>query len=220
MDLAQLHGPSSTGLTHSFVDGEQGGGNAVRASISTPVTPAVLTVQSASTTCRSGRSLKSTLTFVRGSGWHSGMSSLVRLVAMIPAMRGNAQHIAFLHGAALHSGECLGVHGDDAVGGGLPEGDGLLAHIHHHGVAGGIKVGQIGFRCIHIFTLSFVQPLGLVASSSTAPLVGEPLAKPFTLRGLPKPPLDRSNNDDRRQCGTGSALLGPRPGKTQAKRCG
>ena len=104
---------------------------------------------------------------------------------------GHAQHIAFLHGAALHSGECLGVHGDDAVGGGLPEGDGLLAHVHHHGVAGGIKVGQIGFRCIHIFTLSFVQPLSLVASSSTAPLVGEPLAKPFTLRGLPKPPLDR-----------------------------
>ena len=34
---------------------------------------------------------------------------------------------------------------------------------------------------------------------STAPLVGEPLAKPFTLRGLPKPPLGRSNGDDRRQ---------------------
>ena len=31
--------------------------------------------------------MKSTLTFVRGSGWHSGMSSLVRLVAMMPAMR-------------------------------------------------------------------------------------------------------------------------------------
>ena len=59
----------------------------VRASISTPVTPAVLTVQSTSTACRSGRSLKSTLTFVSGSGWHSGMSSLVRLVAMMPAMR-------------------------------------------------------------------------------------------------------------------------------------
>ncbi len=59
----------------------------VRASISTPVTPAVLTVQSASTACRSGRSLKSTLTFVSGSGWQSGMSSLVRLVAMMPAMR-------------------------------------------------------------------------------------------------------------------------------------
>ena len=45
--------------------------------------------------------------------------------------------------------------------------------------------------------LSFVQPLSL--ASQTAPLVGEPLAKPFTLRGLPKPPLGRSNGDDRRQ---------------------
>ena len=37
------------------------------------------------------------------------------------------------------------------------------------------------------------------SASQTAPLVGEPLAKPFTLRGLPKPPLGRSNGDDRRQ---------------------
>jgi len=28
-----------------------------------------------------------------------------------------------------------------------------------------------------------------VSLRSTAPLVGEPLAEPFTLRGLPKPPL-------------------------------
>ncbi len=38
-----------------------------------------------------------------------------------------------------------------------------------------------------------------VSLRSPAPLVGEPLAKPFTLRGLPKPPLGRSNGDDRRQ---------------------
>ena len=30
-----------------------------------------------------------------------------------------------------------------------------------------------------------------VSLRSTAPLVGDPLAKPFTLRGLPKPPLGR-----------------------------
>ena len=29
------------------------------------------------------------------------------------------------------------------------------------------------------------------SASQTAPLVGEPLAKPFTLRGLPRPPLGR-----------------------------
>ena len=45
------------------------------------------------------------------------------------------------------------------------------------------KGGAIGMSV----RLSFVQPLSLVASSSPAPLVGEPLAKPFTLRGLPKP---------------------------------
>ena len=33
--------------------------------------------------------------------------------------------------------------------------------------------------------------------SSPLPLVGEPLAKPFTLRGLPKPPLGRSNSSKR-----------------------
>ena len=38
-----------------------------------------------------------------------------------------------------------------------------------------------------------------VSLRSPAPLVGEPLAKPFTLRGLPRPPLGRSNGDDRRQ---------------------
>ena len=43
--------------------------------------------------------------------------------------------------------------------------------------------------------LPFVQPLSLtpfdlsVSLRSTAPLVGEPLAKPFTLRGLPRPLL-------------------------------
>ena len=38
-----------------------------------------------------------------------------------------------------------------------------------------------------------------VSLRSTAPLVGEPLAKPFTLRGLPKPPLGRGG-------GTASAV--------------
>ena len=72
---------------------------------------------------------------------------------------GDAQHIALLDGAALHSGKGLRIHGDDAVGYSLPEGDGLFAHVHHHGVAGGIEMGQIDFSCTHIFTLSFVQPL-------------------------------------------------------------
>ena len=37
------------------------------------------------------------------------------------------------------------------------------------------------------------------SASQTAPLVGGPLAKPFTLRGLPRPPLGRGG-------GTASAV--------------
>src|ERR1700694_284320 len=58
---------------------------AVRASISTPVRPvtrAVARIRPPSST-----SSKSTATLVIGSGWQSGMSSAVRLAAMIPATR-------------------------------------------------------------------------------------------------------------------------------------
>ena len=48
------------------------------------------------------------------------------------------------------------------------------------------------------------------SASQTAPLVGEPLAKPFTLRGLPKPPLGRSNSDDWRRM-LGAATRPPCP---------
>jgi len=60
---------------------------AVSASISTPVWP----VHSARTSQRTRLSLssmwKSALTRVRGSGWHSGISSAVRLAAWMAAMR-------------------------------------------------------------------------------------------------------------------------------------
>ena len=71
----------------------------------------------------------------------------------------HAQHIALFYGAAFHGGKGIRIHGNDAVGRGLPGRDGLFAHVHHHGVAGGIEMGQIGFSCTHIFMLSFVQPL-------------------------------------------------------------
>ena len=53
------------------------------------------------------------------------------------------------------------------------------------------------------------------SASQTAPLVGEPLAKPFTLRGLPKPPLGRGG-------GSASALterLSPATAHGQALLC-
>ena len=49
-----------------------------------------------------------------------------------------------------------------------------------------------------------------------APLVGEPLAKPFTLRGMPKPPLGRSNGDDRRQRRKQGGAVGAAAGRMQA----
>ena len=60
----------------------------------------------------------------------------------------HAQHIALFYGAALHGGKGLGVHGNNAVCSSFPGGDGLCAHIHHHGVPGGIKMCQIIFTHI------------------------------------------------------------------------
>ena len=55
-----------------------------------------------------------------------------------------------------------------------------------------------------------------VSLRSTAPLVGEPLAKPFTLRGMPKPPLGRSNGDDRRQRRKQGGAVGAAASRMQA----
>ena len=49
-----------------------------------------------------------------------------------------------------------------------------------------------------------------------APLVGEPLAKPFTLRGMPKPPLGRGNGDDRRQWRKQGGAVGAAASRMQA----
>ena len=70
---------------------------------------------------------------------------------------GHAQHIAFFHGAAFHGGKGIRIHGNDAVGRGLPGRDGLFAHVHHHGVSGGIKMCQIIFT--HIFFTLVKLPL-------------------------------------------------------------
>ena len=50
------------------------------------------------------------------------------------------------------------------------------------GMASPSRLHREGRLCLHTTSQS---------ASQTAPLVGEPLAKPFTLRGLPKPPLGR-----------------------------
>ena len=61
----------------------------------------------------------------------------------------------------------------------------------------------------------FVQPLRRCAP---APLVGEPLAKPFTLRGLPKPPLLGATATTAASDGNREELLGPRPAGCERQR--
>ena len=60
-----------------------------------------------------------------------------------------------------------------------------------------------------------VQPLRRCAP---APLVGEPLAKPFTLRGLPKPPLQGATATTTASGGNREELLGPRPAGCERQR--
>ena len=61
----------------------------------------------------------------------------------------------------------------------------------------------------------FVQPLRRCAP---APLVGEPLAKPFTLRGLPKPLLQGATATTAASGGNRESLLGPRPAGCKRQR--
>src|SRR6056297_1738913 len=69
---------------------------AVKASISTPVWPEVLTVAVIRTPGRSSSTTRSTETLVIGSGWHSGIRSAVFLAAMIPARRAMPRTSPFL----------------------------------------------------------------------------------------------------------------------------
>ena len=57
-----------------------------------------------------------------------------------------------------------------------------------------------------------------VSLRSTAPLVGEPLAKPFTLRGLPKPPLLGATATTAASGGNREELLGQRPAGCERQR--
>ena len=117
-------------------------------------TPLVLTVQQGF----DGLPLRaadanSMLTLVRGSGWHRGISSLVRLVAMMPAMRRHAQHIALFarcRSATAAKASAFMVMMPWASG--FPGGDGLFAHIHHHGIARQHQNGSDYFRS-YCFTL-------------------------------------------------------------------
>ena len=57
-----------------------------------------------------------------------------------------------------------------------------------------------------------------VSLRSTAPLVGEPLAKPFTLRGLPRPLLQGATATTAASGGNREELLGQRPAGCERQR--
>jgi hypothetical protein len=82
---------------------------AVSASISTPVWPVVLAVAVMVMRSSPSSNEKSTETDVSGSGWHSGMSSLVRFAPWMPAMRAVARTSAFFSPSARTSAITSGV---------------------------------------------------------------------------------------------------------------
>ena len=59
-----------------------------------------------------------------------------------------------------------------------------------------------------------------VSLRSTAPLARGASGEEIKLYGMPKPPLVRSNNDDRRQWRKQGVVVGAAASKTQAKRSG
>src|SRR5262245_27310797 len=79
----------STALTMSY-SVRQATDTAVNASISTPVLPATATLAVTATALRAGSASSVTAILEIDSGWQSGMSSWVRLAAMMPAIRAAA----------------------------------------------------------------------------------------------------------------------------------
>ena len=104
---------------------------AVSASISTPVWPVTLTVACTTKPGSACSGSMSTATLVIGSGWQSGISSCVRLAAMMPAMPRGAEHVALLGVAGEHEVERLWRHDDAAFGDRDALGRGLGRDIDH-----------------------------------------------------------------------------------------
>ena len=97
----------------------------------------------------------------------------------------------------------------------LPEGEALAGRATsywtpeaRYGVEARALLQRAGFP---LYNLS-------VSLRSTAPLVGEPLAKPFTLRGLPKPLLQGATATTAASGGNREELLGPRPAGCEQQR--
>ena len=87
-------------------------------------------------------SSKSTATRVIGSGWHSGISSAVRLAAWIAAMRATPITSPFFGAARRDQRKRRRLHPDRAAGRGDAVGLGLGRDVDHVGLALRIEMGQ------------------------------------------------------------------------------
>ena len=76
----------------------------------------------------------------------SGMSSLVRFAARMPAMRAVGQHVGLLQPVAAHERDDLGGRVEPALGDRDPARDGLAADVDHACAAVVVEVGERGHR--------------------------------------------------------------------------
>ena len=114
---------------------------AVSASISTPVAPFVSTVARIRTPSPTGSN--STLACVSASGWQSGMRSLVRLAAMMPATRATANTSPLGARPSTIIASVSGRMWTTALRDRPAVGDRLPGHVHHPRGAVLVDVGEM-----------------------------------------------------------------------------
>ena len=115
---------------------------AIKASISTPVFPMLLAVAVIFTPGIASSNARSTSTLVSGRGWQSGISSQVRLEAVIPATCATVSTSPFLIRPRAYQGQCLGPHVDFASCDRRAPGVGLAAHVHHASASRFVQMAQ------------------------------------------------------------------------------
>ena len=116
------------------------------ASISTPVRAVTAAVAVSVTVPSAASSSASTSTWSRPIGWHSGISSPVRLAAWMPAIRATPSTSPL---GASPAADALGRgrgHAHDGAGDGAPRGDLLGADVDHPRGALGVEVGEVAHQ--------------------------------------------------------------------------
>ena len=88
------------------------------------------------------------LTLESGIGWQSGISSAVRLAAMIPAISAAARTLPFFASPASAQRQRFGRHAHAALGHRLARGDRLAADIDHARAALAVEMGEFAFAML------------------------------------------------------------------------